>query len=119
VIRENRLLNRMQVHEFVFMPNHVHLLLTPSPDISLEKCMQFIKGGFSFRAGRDFGFQGAVWNRGFNEHRITDLSDYAKHAQYTRMNPVKAGLVDTPEKWPYSSARLKGEVDTEPAWFQR
>ena len=45
----------MQVHEFVFMPNHVHLLITPAPDVSLEKAMQFIKGGFSYRAGKELG----------------------------------------------------------------
>jgi len=37
------------LHEFVIMPDHLHALLTPAPEISLERAMQFIKGGFSFR----------------------------------------------------------------------
>ncbi len=37
------------LHEFVIMPDHVHALITPSMEISLERAMQFIKGGFSFR----------------------------------------------------------------------
>ena len=40
VIRHNRELNRMQVHEFVFMPNHLHLLITPASEVSLEKAMR-------------------------------------------------------------------------------
>jgi len=37
------------LHEFVIMPDHVHALLTPAPEISLELALQFIKGGFSYR----------------------------------------------------------------------
>ena len=101
----------MQVHEFVFMPNHVHLLIKPGPDVSLEKAMQFIKGGFSYRDGKELGFRCAIWNPGFNEHRVRDAADYAGHVRYTHMNPVEAGLVSKPEEWLFSSARLKAEVD--------
>jgi putative transposase len=44
--------NKFLIHEFVVMPNHVHLLLTPT-GIPLEKAMQFIKGGFSFRVKKE------------------------------------------------------------------
>jgi putative transposase len=37
------------LHDFVIMPDHFHALITPAPEISLEKAVQFIKGGFSFR----------------------------------------------------------------------
>jgi putative transposase len=37
------------LHAFVIMPDHFHALITPAPEVSLEKAMQFIKGGFSFR----------------------------------------------------------------------
>ncbi len=101
----------MEVHEFVFMPNHVHLLLTPAPAVSLEKSIQFIKGGFSFRVGKELGFKGDVWQKGFNEHRMRDVSDYEKQVDYTHMNPVKAGLVTEANEWRYSSAHLTREVD--------
>jgi len=44
--REQR---KFLLHEFVIMPDHVHALLTPAAEISLERAMQFIKGGFSYR----------------------------------------------------------------------
>jgi putative transposase len=49
ILQEQRTRSRLQLHAFVVMPDHTHLLLTPAPDISLEKAMQYIKGGFSFR----------------------------------------------------------------------
>ena len=119
VIRDNRHKKRIEVHEFVFMPNHVHLLFTPASEVSLEKALQFIKGGFSFRAGRELNFRGEVWQKGFNEHRIRDASDYRNHVEYIHMNPVKAGLVANPAEWPFSSARLTREVDPGPLHLQK
>jgi len=37
---------RYQLHAFVIMPEHIHLLITPSADQTIERCMQCIKGGF-------------------------------------------------------------------------
>jgi putative transposase len=119
VIRENRAKKRFQIHEFVFMRDHLHLILTPAPLVSLEKAMQFIKGGFSRRAKKETLFQGEIWQKGYDEHRIQDATDYSQHVEYIRMNPVKAGRVEKPEDYPYSSARLQTEVDPAPAQFVR
>jgi putative transposase len=108
----------MKVHGFVFMPNHVHLLITPAPTVSLEKALQFIKGGFSYRVHRELGIRGAIWNPGFNEHRIRDAMEFEAHLRYTHMNPVKAGRVGNPEDWHYSSARLTDAVDPAPDHFR-
>jgi len=43
---------RYVLHEFVIMPDHLHLLLTPEADISIERALQLIKGGFSYRLGK-------------------------------------------------------------------
>jgi REP element-mobilizing transposase RayT len=48
---------KYELHAFVVMPDHVHLLLTPSPEISLERAVQFVKGGFSYR----LHIRGTVW----------------------------------------------------------
>jgi putative transposase len=119
VIRENRAKQRFQLHEFVFLPDHIHLILTPAPLVSLEKAMQFIKGGFSYRTKKEMSFNFEIWQKGYNEHRIRDADEYAQHIEYVWMNPVKAGLVEQPEEFPYSSARLKAEVDPAPLHFQR
>jgi putative transposase len=107
VMRENRAKGRFQLHEFVFMRDHVHLILTPAPDVSIEKAMQFIKGGFSFRAKKENLFNGEIWEKGYNERRIKDAHEYATHVDYVWMNPVKAGMVQRPEEFMYSLARLR------------
>ena len=93
---------KYELHEFVIMPDHLHLLITPAPEISLERTVQLIKGGFSYRLGK--AKRGLVWQESFTNHRIHDKHDYAHHADYIRMNPVRARLVDRPELYPYSSA---------------
>lgn len=92
-------------HEFVVMPDHLHLLLTPAPEISLERALQLIKGGFSYRLGK--AKRGLVWQESFTNHRIRDEEDYAHHVEYIRMDPVRARLVERPELYPYSSAATK------------
>jgi len=97
------------LHEFVIMPDHLHLLITPADNLSLERAVQFIKGGFSFRLKSKF----TVWQESFSNHRIRDEEDFGRHRDYIRMNPVRAGLIGRPEEYPYSSAALL-ELDAVP-----
>ncbi|MFZ3211591.1 MAG: transposase [Terriglobales bacterium] len=78
VLADNRKRSRFQIHEFVIMP-HVHAILTPAFEIPLERAVQFIKGGFSFRAKKELGFMGEIWQTSFTEHRIKDADDCAAH----------------------------------------
>ncbi len=75
--------------------------------LSSEKTMQLIKGGYSFRLKRELGYTGEVWQRGFSEVRVDDRASFLAHQDYIYQNPVKAGLVDSPEKFPYCSLYLK------------
>jgi putative transposase len=118
VLQKNRQLRRFELHEFVVMSEHIHLLITPAAQHSLEKCTQFIKGGFSFRAKKELGFNHEVWMPGSNEHRVKDGRDYAEHVRYIRENPVKAGLVTSPQEFRFSSASGLWELDPAPAHFQ-
>jgi putative transposase len=93
-------LRKFLLHEFVIMPDHIHALLTPADEISLERAMQFIKGGFSFRMKE----RGSVWQASFTNHRIRDWEDYEQHRDYIRMNPVRTRLARRPEEYPYSAA---------------
>ena len=89
------------LHEFVIMPDHLHLLLTPAKDISLERALQVIKGGFSYRLGKKHG---PVWQESFSNHHVRDEGDYLRHAEYIRLNPARAQIVETVELYPYSSS---------------
>lgn len=100
------------LHEFVIMPDHIHVLITPLT--SLGKAVQFIKGGFSYRAKKELGSNMEVWQKGFSDHRIRDAEDYALHVSYMRQNPIKERFCERPEQFPYSSAHPGFELDPAP-----
>jgi putative transposase len=114
VLQDYRGQGRYLLHEFVVMPDHFHLIVTPAEDVPLEKALQYIKGGFSFRVKKELAFTSLVWEESFTNHRIRDAEDYQKHREYIRHNPVKAGLAKTPSAYPYSSAFPGMELDPAP-----
>ena len=92
------------------MPDHAHLLLTPAPEVSLEKAMQYIKGGFSFRLKSKLD----VWERSYDSRRIIDTRDYLTHITYIHQNPIRASLISDPELYPNSSANPIHRSDPTP-----
>ncbi|MGB8259846.1 MAG: transposase [Terracidiphilus sp.] len=107
VLRAQMRSGKMRIHDFVVMPNHVHILLTVPAETTLEKAMQLIKGGFSFRAGKELGFKGEVWQRGYSDVLVDNEVSFEQHREYIANNPVKAGLVQSPDEYPYGSLFLK------------
>lgn len=117
-LRRYRDQGRFQLHELVLMPDHFHALITPASEVSLEKAMQLIKGGFSFRAKRELGLNLEIWQEGFTEHRVKGAEDFERHAIYIRDNPVRAHLVETASEYPYGSAAGGVELDPTPPWLK-
>jgi putative transposase len=81
---------KFHLHGFVIMPDHTHLLITPSSDQSLPNCIQLIKGGYSF-AARALT-QKEIWHTSYHEHRIRDFEDYDNQLRYIANNPSAAKL---------------------------
>src|ERR1700687_2957112 len=81
------------LHEFVIMPDHFHLLITLGTEMTVEKAVQLIKGGFAFRAGRELGFRAPVWQKGFSETRVNEREVFLDIRRYIHANPVKRSLV--------------------------
>jgi putative transposase len=102
------------LHEFVVMPNHLHLILTPQDAVTLEKAMQLIKGGSSHKVHRVRGIKMQIWQSGFHESRVIDHIDYKKKSDYIIFNPVAAKLVGKPEDWLFGSACGKYQLDPIP-----
>ncbi|SRR6266498_1120298 len=102
------------LHSFVVMPDHFHFLITIGPEISIERAIQFIKGGFAFRAGKELGFRPPVWQRGFSEVRVYDSEHLSRVLEYIENNPVKRRLAQFPTEYRYSSAHNGFELDEVP-----
>jgi putative transposase len=106
------------LHEFVLMPDHFHMLLTPAHEISLEKAMQLVKGGFSFRVKREMESNVEIWQAGFTEHRIHEWQDFQRHVTYIQDNPVRAHLAENAGQYRYSSAARMWDIDPTPPWLK-
>jgi REP-associated tyrosine transposase len=83
-------------HLAVVMPDHVHLVLA-FPD--RERGVQRIVGKWKEWTAKSLGVH---WQRDFFEHRLRRDESFREKADYVLANPVRAGLVDREENWPYA-----------------
>src|SRR5258708_7057378 len=95
------------------MPDHFHLIVTPN-QITLERAMQLIKGGFSFHLNKNLKAKREPWQPSFMDRRIRDSLEYQKFKDYIWQNPVKRFLARSPEEYPYSSANSCFALDPVP-----
>jgi putative transposase len=93
--------HRFKLHDFVIMPDHIHILVEVRADMTIERAMQFIKGRFSHHLSHECGYNGEVWQRGFTEEQVMSKQAFESHRTYIAENPVKAGLVGDVEEYPF------------------
>jgi putative transposase len=101
-----------KLHAFVLMPDHLHVLITPSDETTIEKAMQMIKGGSAHRMGTERPQRFPIWHRGFHDRWIRDADQFWKAKSYIEQNPVKATLAEKPEDYPWCSAAGKIALDS-------
>jgi REP element-mobilizing transposase RayT len=99
---------------WVIMPNHVHLLV----EIWQKPVSELVhswKGYTARRINPVLGRRGKLWQDDYWDRYIRNEAHYRKVVHYIEWNPVKAGLVKTPEQWHFGSARLRDEYNRLPA----
>jgi REP element-mobilizing transposase RayT len=100
---------RYQLHAFVVMPNHVHLLVTPA--VRAREWLGPLKGFTGHEANRILGRHGApFWQDESYDHVVRDDEEFAQVRRYIEWNPVRAGLAATAEEFPWSSAACRAEA---------
>jgi putative transposase len=92
------------VGAYVLMPDHVHLFVGLEQDRSLSHWMKSLKNALS-KPLRAIGIASPHWQKGFFDHVLRGDESFSEKWEYVRDNPVRAGLVETWERWPY-----RGEV---------
>jgi REP element-mobilizing transposase RayT len=96
--------NRYQLHSFVVMPNHVHLLVTPQ--VPATKWLGPLKGFTAHEANGLLDVRGKpFWQNESHDHLVRSDEEFARIRRYIENNPAKAGLVASPEDFEWSSAR--------------
>jgi REP element-mobilizing transposase RayT len=106
---ENALLHfdgeRYRLIAWCVMPNHVHTLVESNEGHALADIVHSWKSYTAKAANRLLARTGDFWQREYHDRYIRDAQHLAAAISYIDENPVKAGLVNTPQDWPFGSAR--------------
>jgi putative transposase len=96
---------------YVIMPDHIHLFVVLPPDgITLTKWIQALRTLIGKKL-LSLGFQKPHWQEGFFDHVLRNSENYSQKWDYVGMNPVRAGLCEEPEQWPYQGEVLSLPFD--------
>lgn len=98
-----RELKLYDLHTWVVMANHVHVLIHPHAE--LARITKAVKNFSARRANEILGRTGEpFWHAESYDHWVRNEQEFNKVIGYIESNPVAAGLVEKPEDWPWSSA---------------
>ena len=98
-----------QIHAYVLMTNHVHLLVTPLRHQALADLMKRLSQRYAQYINRRYERSGTLWEGRFKSC-VTDQVRYMLNCQrYIELNPVRAHMVDHPSDYPWSSYRANAE----------
>lgn len=102
-LREAAAVQGLAVHAYVLMPNHVHLLVTPPTDSALSRAMQSLGRRYVRWFNDKYARTGTLWEGRFRS-AVIDADRYLLACcRYIESNPVRAGLVSSPEVYRWSS----------------
>ncbi len=111
-LEEHAKSSRCSAHAFVFMTNHVHLLLTPKNTDSAAKLMKRLGQRYVQYINRTYKRSGTLWEGRFRSC-IIQQQDYLFVCQrYIEMNPVRVGMVQHPGDYRWSSYGANGQGET-------
>jgi len=104
LLRESGALWKIKIAAYCLMTNHYHLLIQ-TPQANLDRCMRHINGIYTQRFNRKYHTDGQLF-RGRYKAVLVDADNYLLElVRYIHRNPLRAGIVKTPEAYPWSSYR--------------
>jgi len=105
VLHSVRDLYPFQMHAYVFLPDHLHLLMHVPQSTNISKLMQSLQWNYTMAHKRERGLAEKVslWQRGYWDHVVRDTLDFERHLNYVHYNPVKHGYVARPGDYANSS----------------
>lgn len=106
--------NKLAIHAFVLMTNHVHLLGSPETEVSISKTLQSVGRRYVQYFNSRYKRTGTLWE-GRYKATIIDSEQYLLTCmRYIELNPVRAGMVNKPNEYPWSSytANAEGKLST-------
>lgn len=108
---------RYRIPAWVVMPNHVHLLFELW-DLPMGELLKAWKGTSANAANRVLGRKGTFWQEEYWDRYMRDEAHFRKAKHYIEWNPIKAGLVRTPEEWAFGSANPRWQWSAPERYLQ-
>jgi putative transposase len=102
IIRNKLPLYRITIIAYCFMPNYYHFILRQDNDIPAGNFIQNIFNSYSKAFNKRYGRTGTLFEGPFQAKYIIEQEYLVHLCRYVHRNPVDAGLVKSPEKWPFS-----------------
>ena len=108
---------RYRLLAWCLMPNHVHVVMDMlEGKASLGAIVRGWKSFTARRANEQLGRSGAFWHADYFDRYMRNEEQLNRTIEYVEQNPVKAGLVNSPADWTWSSAYFRGDRFHERAW---
>ena len=98
----------LSIHGWVFMTNHVHLLVTPEDDHSVSRSMQSLGRRYVRYFNHKYQRTGTLFEGRFKSCIIQESAYFLACLRYIELNPVRAGIVKDPADYVWSSYRANG-----------
>ena len=105
LLREHSERQNCQIHAYVLMTNHVHLLVTPRQEGGVGRMMQGIGRTFVRKMNARLARNGTLWEGRYRACIVADERYLLACYRYIELNPVRAGMVQAPDRYRWSSYR--------------
>jgi putative transposase len=102
------------IHAFVLMTNHIHLLMTPRTSQAISATLQAVGRRFVPYINHAYGRTGTLWEGRFRASTVQEDGYLLACYRYIELNPVRAGMVDSPAVYPWSSFRVNAVGEASP-----
>src|SRR5438045_7710422 len=109
---------RVDIHGFVLMTTHFHLLVTTQGEKTLARFMQRVNGQYAQYYNRQHGRIGTVWNGRYRGILMRDERQWLTCLRYIDQNPVRAHMVETADRYRWSSYLAHASGGSWPGWAQ-
>jgi REP-associated tyrosine transposase len=101
------------LYAWVVMPNHVHMLILPT--VPTADITRWLKGSTAREANKILNrTRSPFWQDESYDHYLRNANQMNRTIAYIEQNPVSAGLVDSIDHWPWSSAGWQAEAPAPP-----
>jgi len=108
-LAEGALRYRCDIHAYVLMTNHVHILATPTDEIGITRMMQYIGRRYVPYINHTYGTSGSIWEGRYKASLVQEESYLLSCMRYIELNPIRANMVRSPGQYRWSSYRRNAQ----------